>query len=318
MLTYVDEPPIVRDGRPGYRPFVVRVARVARLTPHFTRVTFTGDELFTFGTDRQDQRVKLVLPLPGIGMPDFGANDPEVALAGDWYARLRALPGDIRPAFRTYTVRAVRPELAEVDIDMVWHGDGGPAAKWLSTVQLGDEIVLVGPDARSIHSAGGIDWHPGPAKQVLLAGDETAMPAICSIVEALPDSVLAHAFIEVPSADDVVRLPRRNECITWLSRDGREHGHRLVPAVRAFVGANRDYVLPALRSIPEELADIDVDTEMLWDSPDSAHADFYAWLAGESGVIKTLRRHLVTETGVDRRQVAFMGYWRLGKAEAQE
>jgi NADPH-dependent ferric siderophore reductase len=32
-------------------------------------------------------------------------------------------------------------------------------------------------------------------------------------------------------------------------------------------------------------------------------------------VIKTLRRHLVAECGVDRGSVAFMGYWRLGRAE---
>ena len=36
----------------------------------------------------------------------------------------------------------------------------------------------------------------------------------------------------------------------------------------------------------------------------------YAWLAGEAGVIKTLRRHLVVDLGWDRRAVAFMGYWR--------
>jgi NADPH-dependent ferric siderophore reductase len=49
----------------------------------------------------------------------------------------------------------------------------------------------------------------------------------------------------------------------------------------------------------------------------STGSDFYAWLAGESSVIKTLRRFLVSETGIDRKRVAFMGYWRLGKSEAQ-
>jgi NADPH-dependent ferric siderophore reductase len=42
----------------------------------------------------------------------------------------------------------------------------------------------------------------------------------------------------------------------------------------------------------------------------------YAWLAGEAGVIRALRRHLVSERGIDRRTVAFMGYWRIGRAEA--
>ncbi|GAB3927384.1 hypothetical protein GCM10027613_43020 [Microlunatus endophyticus] len=40
----------------------------------------------------------------------------------------------------------------------------------------------------------------------------------------------------------------------------------------------------------------------------------YAWVAGESGMVTALRRYLVKELGMDRRQVAFMGYWRQGVA----
>ena len=313
MLTYADDETLVRDDRPGYRPFVVRVARLTELAPHFTRVTFHGDDLEFFGRDLRDQRIKIVFPHSDGSFADFGQHDP--GTGADWYARMRELPLDDRNPFRTYTIRAVRPRESEIDVDFVSHGDGGPAARWLLQASAGQELVIVGPEARSLHSAGGIDWHPGPAKQVLLAGDETAAPAISSILETLPDHVTAHAFIEVPDAADVLPLGRRGDCVTWLARGERPHGESLIAAVRAFVGANRDYVLPALRDIPEQLADIDVDTELLWDSPVEANADFYAWLAGESSVIKTLRRHLVSETGVDRKQVAFMGYWRLGRAE---
>jgi NADPH-dependent ferric siderophore reductase len=40
----------------------------------------------------------------------------------------------------------------------------------------------------------------------------------------------------------------------------------------------------------------------------------YAWIAGESKVVTGLRRTLVADLGLDRRQVAFMGYWRRGVA----
>jgi NADPH-dependent ferric siderophore reductase len=53
----------------------------------------------------------------------------------------------------------------------------------------------------------------------------------------------------------------------------------------------------------------------LWDSPDPAGQGFYAWMAGEAAAVKALRRAIVTDRGVDRRQVAFMGYWRRGQAE---
>jgi NADPH-dependent ferric siderophore reductase len=71
-----------------------------------------------------------------------------------------------------------------------------------------------------------------------------------------------------------------------------------------------------------ELSDVDVDSEILWEVPVDAAGHplvqdtvLYAWLAGEAGVIKTLRRYLVSEKGVDRTSVAFMGYWRHGRAE---
>lgn len=62
-------------------------------------------------------------------------------------------------------------------------------------------------------------------------------------------------------------------------------------------------------------ADSDAD-ELLWDTPEeTAAADLYAWVTGEASVVRTLRRHLVGARGLDRRQVAFMGYWREGLAD---
>lgn len=321
---------VVKDDRPAYRPFAVRVARATRLTPHFLRVTFTGEDLGWFGTDGLDQRVKIVFPLHG-RLCDVGADDPETLRAGTWYARWRDLPDDERGPFRTYTVRRVRPEQREVDVDMVVHDDGGPAARWAAVAAPGDEVVLVGPDVRSRESHIGIDWVPGTATELLLAGDETAAPAICSILETLPAGRRARAFVEVPAAEDVLdlALPEHAE-ITWLPRADAPHGTLLVPAVREWIGANARVVASALAVGDQPLEDVDVDQELLWDSPvvrvlphdrcgrgARCGSDFYAWFAGEAGTVKSLRRLLVSEVGVCRRRVAFMGYWRLGRAEAQ-
>jgi NADPH-dependent ferric siderophore reductase len=317
MLTLQRES--ARDARPGYRPFAARVERIRTLSPHFRRVTFAGDELATFGTDGFDQRIKIVLPLPGVGLSDIGANDPQTIADGTWYARWRALPDETRNPFRTYTIRAVRPQLREIDVDMVFHGASGPAGRWLSEAAVGDEVIIVGPDAASLESGIGIDWHPGPARTMLLAGDETSAPAICSILEQLDPTVQAHAFIEIPDAADQLPLNIGRNChITWLARGTQPAGAQLDPAVRAWTRANSALVLPALAFVPQPLGDINVDLELLWDSPGEASGrHFYAWLAAEASVIKLLRRFLVSETGVDRKQVAFMGYWRNGKSEAQ-
>ena len=290
------------------------------MTPHFTRVTFTGDELAEFGTAGLDQRVKVVLPLAGAGFAHFPADE-------DWYRAWRELPAERRNPFRTYTVRAVRPAEREVDIDFVGHGDAGPASSWALHAAPGDDILLIGPDELSEGRTIGIDWRPGDVETVLLAGDETAAPAICAILESLPADARGAALIEIPSPDDqlVVRAPE-GVTVRWLSRSGSDarHGERLIPAVRDQVARTcrlRECAVSAdaaSRALGPADAESDADADaVLWDVPEgtSLDGDCYAWLAGEASVITTLRRFLVKEAGLDRRQVAFMGYWRLGRAE---
>ena len=305
--------------RPAYRSFRVRVARVERLAPHFTSVTFAGDDLDEFGTAGLDQRVKVVLPLPGVGFAAFPEGD-------DWYGAWRELPAGLRNPFRTYTVRAVRPEAREVDIVFVGHGDAGPASAWAATAAPGDEIVLIGPDELSPGRTVGIDWRPGEVETLLLAGDETAAPAIASILESLPSDATGIALIEVPAHADRlgVRAPAGVE-VRWLAREDADclHGGLLIPAVRDWVvrhlaarGVARTADVDAATALAAaEQADLP-DTP-LWDVPEghSLDGDCYAWLAGEASAITTLRRFLVREAGLDRRQVAFMGYWRTGRAE---
>ncbi len=327
MLTYLARTDSDRSARPSYRPFRAELVRIVELGPSFRRLTFTGPDFERFGTAGLDQRVKVMLPFADGGYGGVDWVDEEMLEAGTWYQFWRDLPEERRNPFRTYTVRALRPATAdapvELDVDFVVHSgaDGhspeGPASAWLARAAVGDEIVIVGPDDLSIDYRLGLDWHPGEAIDYLLAGDETAAPAIASILESLPAGTRAQAFIEVPHAADRYEIETAADAtITWLARD-RDDDARLPEAVRAWVETHRDRIAPALADSAQELADIDVDVEMLWDSPADVSGRFYAWLAGESACIKLLRRLLVSEIGVDRHRVAFMGYWRLGKAEAQ-
>ena len=306
-------PPVVTP----FRVFAVRVARFEDLSPSFRRITFTGDDLHLFADTGLDQRIKLVISAPGTD---------DAVLAGfardaDWYAAWRAMPDDVRPALRTYTVRHVRREAAEVDVDVVLHGDAGPASRWAAQARPEDAIALCGPDARYDGTPGGIEWAlPEHALRLLLAGDETAVPAIASILEELPADARGEALLEVPTAADVLPVEApAGVTVTWLPRDGARPGELLVPAVRA--AADR-MMVPAPDARAAALEDVDVDAGILWEVPVDSDGhplarstELYAWLAGEAGVIKTLRRFLVSERGVDRRSVAFMGYWREGRAE---
>jgi NADPH-dependent ferric siderophore reductase len=300
---------------PAYRPFAAQVARLQRLSPSFLRVTFAGADLDEFGSFGHDQRIKVMLPLPGRGIDDC-PTDP------DWYGAWRALPADRRMPIRTYTIRGVRPELREVDVDFVLHGATGPASAWAESAAIGDEVVLVGPNARFPGPTGGFEWHPPvDASCLLVAGDETAVPAICAIVESLPAGQRARVLLEVPVVGDTLDLAAPDGVeVTWLPRSSgagpaEPRGALLTAAVVAAVAELGEHLAP---SPVAALEDVDVDSGILWEVPaetttPARSSGVYAWLAGEAGVVKGLRRHLVQGAGIDRRSVAFMGYWREGR-----
>lgn len=318
-MTIASDPHRTLPPRVRFTSFSATVSRLRRLGENFVRVTFAGDELADFHAAGLDQRVKLIFPIAGLGYETFPRG-------GDhWYTCWRDLPDGERCPMRTYTVRSARPEDRELDIDFVTHGDSGPATRWVNRARVGDELLLIGPDVRTLSAGngpvGGVEFRPGTASRLLLAGDETAAPAIASILEHLPADAAGQAFIEVQSERDVLPVTApAGITVTWLARDSHsaaEHGAPLGRAVRAWVSemvSSDDDIRCA------DLADVDADREMLWDVPAPAAtaapcSDLYAWIAGEAGCIKDLRRFLVREIGLPRESVAFMGYWRAGKPE---
>lgn len=295
---------------PAYRAFETTVLRVARLSPNFVRVTFHGVDLDLFGDTCLDQRVKVVLPraVPAGGDP-YATFPRDV----DWWPRWREMPAEERNPLRTFTVRGVRQQRAEVDIDFALHGDIGPASRWAATARPGDPCVLIGPDVRGDSAHVGIEWKPGNATSLLIVGDETAVPAASAILERLPPHATGQVFLEVPGHEDVLDLAApTGMTVTWLPREpGTAPGERLTRDVpdALNVGVRR----PAAA---EENSGSTAAEGTYWDTPDSEpDSGCFAWIAGEAGAVKTLRRLLVGYHGWDRRNVAFMGYWRLGRSE---
>ena len=197
---------------PAYRPFAAEVARVQRLSPSFLRVTFTGPSFDDLAPNGWDQRIKVLLPTDR-GLRDCPRGD-------DWYAEWRALPEERRNPMRSYTVRASRPDAHELDVDFVLHGTSGPASAWAERAAAGDEVVLIGPNARFPGPTGGFEWHPPvDARCLIVAGDETAVPAVCAIVESLPAGRSARVLLEVPEADDVLPLAAPDGVAVVARRD---------------------------------------------------------------------------------------------------
>lgn len=293
------------------RFFRAQVTAITDLTPSFRRFTFGAEDLADYGDPGFDQRVKVVFPTETISLDAMPSGD-------DWYTVWREMPEDERPPFRTYTTRLVRNEQREVDIDMVAHDVQGPASAWIARAVIGDEVLILAPTTAHSGVSYGIDFvPPASTESLLLAGDETAAPAIAVILEQLPREARGVVVLEMPHRDDAVYLPHHPgfEYRVSARGEGERHEH-LVSAVQEAAAG----LAPAGRGAHVE--EIDIDHDILWEVPRTAKggaalksAVLYSWLAGEASAIKTMRRHLVAGQGVDRRAVAFMGYWRLGRAE---
>lgn len=255
----------------------MRVRRVVRLTPRMVRVTFDCADSAALADTGPDQYTKVFFPLPGQARPVV---PPPIEVEGgvmSWYQRYLAMPDEVRPPMRTYTVRAQRPELGELDIDFALHPDhAGPASDWASSAAPGDEIGLLCPPHALYCPPPDPDWQ-------LLVGDETAIPAIGAIVERLATGAVLRAYIEVAGPGDEQRFETGGDVrIDWVHRGARPHGAAVVDAVCAAT------------------------------LPDGAP---YAWISGEANLVKLVRRELVRERGVGKRAITFTGYWRQGRTE---
>ena len=184
----------------------VEVVAVERLSPSFVRVVFGGPALAGFGVDGPlyDQRIKLVFPGADGRVPSVAGADES------WFDTWLARPEEERGHMRTYTVREVRGSGADTRlvVDLVLHladGATGPGSRWAAAAVVGDRVVVMAP--RRGEPFGGIEFAPGDARRVLLAGDETAVPAICAILRDLPSDAQGAAFLEVPDTDDVLEVP---------------------------------------------------------------------------------------------------------------
>ena len=143
----------------------LQVARVARISPHFQRITFAGEALADFISASFDDHVKLILA-----------------------------DGSTAPAMRDYTPRRFDTAARELDIEFALHGDG-PAASWAAQAQPGDRATVAGPRGSFVVPID-YDWH-------LLIGDETALPAVARRLEELPADT--HVIVRLAVADPADR-----------------------------------------------------------------------------------------------------------------
>ncbi len=252
--------------RPARPQAVLTVLHREQLSPHTVRIIAGGPGFEALRmNDFTDKYAKILFADPSLGLT------PPYDLAA---LRESLSPGQ-QPVTRTYTLRRADPQLQRVTVDFVVHGDAGIAAPWAARAEPGDPLTMSGAGG-AYRPDPNVDWY-------LFAGDESALPAICSALEALPGEARGVAYLETSDPGEYLDVtPPSGISITWLHRD--EPGSR-----------------------PTMLADA------LSDGPSPAgRVDVFAH--GERESMKAVRAALKTRLG-DNDQVSLSGYWAAGRTE---
>ena len=250
---------------------LLQVVRTQQLTPHMVRVVLGGEGFsrIEFKGDT-DQYIKLLFADPALGLER----------PYDMDALRETLPVEQMPVRRTYTIRHVDHAAGEVWVDFVTHGAAGIAGPWAESAQPGDLISFFGP---------GSGYAPRPdAPFHLLAGDESALPAIAAAVESMPADARGLALVEVASEEE--RLPLQVPSgveLRWLYRGG---------------------------DFTAENARLAAEVEAL-ELPGIAEDEIQVFVHGEREQMKRIRRHLVEDRGLPRKGMSLSAYWAFGRAE---
>ena len=257
---------LARPARPARPQAVLTVLRREWLSPHTVRITAGGPGFDALRMNEfTDKYAKIIFVDPALGLT------PPYDLA----ALRESLPPDRQPVTRTYTLRRADARCQQLAIDFVVHGDEGIAAPWAAHAEPGDILTLSGAGG-AYQPDPGCDWH-------LLAGDESALPAICSALDALPGDARGIAYLETCDPGEYLdATPPSGMEVIWLHR-------------------------PEPGSQPRLLADALLAGRWL-----AGRADVFAH--GERASMKAVRSALKARLG-DGDQLSLSGYWASGRTE---
>ncbi|MFC7064639.1 DUF2218 domain-containing protein [Brucella rhizosphaerae] len=245
----------------------MQVVAVSNVTPHMRRVRLKGDDLARFS--HTGLHIRLLFPPKDLAQPQWPVTGED--------GRPVWPDGDAKLATRVYTIRQIDVDAGWADIDMVVHGDDCDALRsgWAISAKPGDIVGMTGPGGGD---AGDANWY-------LLAGDETALPAIGRILERLPEGTRAVVRVEIDSeAEEQLIQSRADVDLQWLHRKGAEAGTTtlLQDAVRAV-------------DLPE------------------GEDNIYVWAACEFNAFRSIRTYVRKERNIPKDKQLIVAYWRRGQ-----
>ncbi len=219
----------------------VAVSEVSRVTPQLLRIVAAGELEDWSVSGAPGGHFKVFIPQPGT--EDY--------------------------AMRTYTVRNYDREAGRLTVDFAVHAEG-PATAWAVNAVPGDEFQISGAARSGYAPSEGASW-------TVFVADQSALPAVAAIVEALPAGYRAKLLIEIPTADERLELSSSADLeVDWIVEQG-EPCERLVEAALALE-------LPA--------------------------GDGEVWVGCEADSMRRIRRNLLHDRGLSPRAAHTRAYWK--------
>lgn len=173
-----------RELREG--TFIATVTAAKDLAPQLRRVTFTAPELAHLQLGGADEYVGVIMPKPGA---ELSLPDPSIK---NVRAAVRKMDN---VDLRWYTIRQLRTDVAEIDIDVVTHGTEGPGSTW---------FLLAAPGMQAGISLTSHLYYPHNGPQLYVA-DPAAAPALWAILESMSDHSNVHVLLN--GAADELDIP---------------------------------------------------------------------------------------------------------------
>lgn len=229
----------------GARDHTATVVETSRIAPNCLRLTMSAPTLF-------DDLLLAPTAWLRFWFPDPAGSDTEFQ--------------------RAYTIVRADPDSGEFDVDVVLHEPAGPACQWAAQAEPGMTIPVMSLGSSKF------DIPDELPAGFLLIGDPASIPAINSILAALPPDVDVEVYLERhDSTDDLIPLadhPRRR--LHWVDRTGETS---LAAAIE-----DRDW------------------------------SNWYAWAGPEAGSLKHLRKRLRDAFGFPKADLHAQAYWTVGRA----
>lgn len=238
-----------------------RVTLSARewLTPSFVRVRLQSADLADFRSLGADDHIRIFFP----------DGDPQTV------EELRAAPN------REYTPLAWGEDWLELEFAIHGNpsdGTAGVAAAWAATAPLGAIAGVGGPRGSKVLTGRPDAW--------LLAGDETAVPAMRRFARAMGADAVGRIFVEVTDAAGELPIEAPAGVVV-------EQVHRGSAAAGAALAARLDTLT----------------------ADDRPAGSVLGFVAAEQSIVKPGRALLLDRWGLAPEHIVVKGYWKRGETE---